>query len=83
MYSLGHLALEQGERERAARLLGAFTALREATGSATRRSILVRDDVAVVESLRSTLGEAAFEAAWAAGRGMGADPKGLGVILIR
>jgi predicted ATPase/class 3 adenylate cyclase/Tfp pilus assembly protein PilF len=66
---LGHLAHHEGASERAARLMGAAEALREALGI-----IVVPNDRAeydrIVESARARLGEATFASAWAEGRAM-------------
>ncbi|GAB4582084.1 MAG: tetratricopeptide repeat protein [Anaerolineales bacterium] len=67
LYSLAHLAWAQGEPARAAKLLGAYTALRETTGSPIRRSILNRDDEQTVASLQELMGEDHFKTAWAEG----------------
>jgi DNA-binding CsgD family transcriptional regulator/Tfp pilus assembly protein PilF len=68
---LAGLIAERGEPERATRLFGASEALLEAVGApryvqAQARVLYER----AVESLRSRLGEEAFEAAWAEGRRM-------------
>jgi hypothetical protein len=60
---------EAGHAPRAARLLGAAWALREATGSLVEPA----DEAAYArctEALRWTLGEAAFAATWDAGRAL-------------
>jgi hypothetical protein len=66
---LGHLAHHEGASARAARLMGAAIALREALGI-----IVVPNDRAeydrIVESARARLGEATFASAWAEGRAM-------------
>jgi len=65
----GHLAAAQGQALRAARLLGAAAALREAMGAPlppVERPEFERS----VAAARALLGEEAFAAAWAEGQGM-------------
>jgi len=66
------VALESGQAERAARLLGASAALHEAIG-AMPPAELPGDLGNGPERARAVLGEAAFEAAWAAGRALSVD----------
>jgi non-specific serine/threonine protein kinase len=69
---LGTVASEQGQPERAARLIGAADALREASG----RSLSPPDRAEHEHqhlALRRALGEAAFAAAWEAGRALSLD----------
>jgi hypothetical protein len=70
LYSLGYLSLAQEDNVPAARLLGVYTKLREATGSSIRRSILKRDDGQTITVLCENLGKEAFETAWAEGHAM-------------
>jgi non-specific serine/threonine protein kinase len=69
---LAGVALARGAPERAATVFGAAEALREASGSARQpvfRAPYARD----VAATRAALGDDAFAAAWAVGRGMGPD----------
>ena len=66
------VALESGQAERAARLLGASAALHEAIG-AMPPADLPGDLGNGPERARAVLGEAAFETAWAAGRAFSID----------
>jgi DNA-binding NarL/FixJ family response regulator len=66
---LAHLALLQGDSERAARLSGAVDAQREAIGAALLPDERA-DHVQTVSTVRFLQGDAAFAAAWAAGRAM-------------
>jgi hypothetical protein len=59
----------QGERERAARLLGATAAQFEAIGAAMWPADQIEYQRNVA-ALRAVLGEAGFAAAWAAGRAL-------------
>ena len=72
LIKLAHLALLQGDSERAARLSGAVDAQREAIGAALLPDERA-DHVQTVSTVRSKQGEAAFSAAWAAGRAMSPD----------
>ena len=66
---LAGVAAARGEKERAAHLFGAADALRQATGS--RPSPSARADAERDRAdLRAVMGEQAFAAAWASGRGM-------------
>jgi non-specific serine/threonine protein kinase len=69
---LGILAALCGEEERAARLLGAAEAYREALGVALTASAWAPLR-APIESAKAVLGEDAFAAAWAAGRRLTLD----------
>jgi tetratricopeptide (TPR) repeat protein len=69
---LAGAAFGQGQIERAARLFGAGAALRERLG-ASLPPIGRRSHDRAVAAVRATLGEAAFEAAWAAGRSLSLD----------
>jgi len=66
------VALESGQAERAARLLGTSAALHEAIG-AMPPDDLPGDLGNGPERARAVLGDAAFEAAWAAGRAFSID----------
>ncbi len=66
---LASMACAQGQPERGARLFGAAQALREAIGAPMPRSDHVAFDPQV-DTLRATLGDAAFVTAWAQGRAM-------------
>ena len=72
LIKLAHLALIQGDTERAARLSGAVDAQREAIGAALLPDERA-DHVQTVSAVRSKQAEAAFSAAWAAGRAMSPD----------
>jgi hypothetical protein len=61
-----------GWAERAARLLGAAAAAREATG-ALLPPVEQPDHDATVQAARVALGEAAFATAWAAGQALTLD----------
>jgi hypothetical protein len=63
------LALNQGQAKRAARLLGAADALREAIGTALSPAQLATHTLDVAR-VRSALGDDRFAAAWAEGRAM-------------
>jgi predicted ATPase/class 3 adenylate cyclase len=67
--ALGAVAAYQGDAERAAHLLGAAEARREATG-ATLPGWLRKSHDACVEETKKRLGEAAFAIAWSAGRAL-------------
>jgi predicted ATPase/DNA-binding CsgD family transcriptional regulator len=69
---LGVVAAGGGLAEQAARLLGAGEAQHEQTGLAMMRTTLVGRDAAVAE-MRARLGDAAFEAAWDAGRALSVE----------
>jgi len=64
---LAGMAVAQQHLERAARLLGAAETLREAIGAPLSSRERVRYD-RDVSAMRAGLGEAAFAAAWAAGK---------------
>ena len=66
---LAYLAAARGEAERAARLAGAASALREAIGAEIDAGIRAEHD-RLVAGLRDTLGDDRFEAAWSAGHGL-------------
>jgi DNA-binding CsgD family transcriptional regulator len=66
------VALESGQAERAARLLGASAALHEAIGAVPPAG-LPGDLGDGPQRARAVLGEAAFEVAWAAGRAFSVD----------
>jgi predicted ATPase/class 3 adenylate cyclase/Tfp pilus assembly protein PilF len=66
---LGGVAMAQGQPERGARLLSAAEALFDAYGHAMNPTARDRHDREVTTA-REQLGEAAFAAAWEAGRGM-------------
>jgi predicted ATPase/DNA-binding CsgD family transcriptional regulator len=66
---LGEIAAACGEAERAARLFGAAEALRERLGT-NLVPRLVAEYAAILAPVRAVLGEAAFAAAWNAGRAM-------------
>jgi len=68
----GELAQEEGRPERAARLWGAADALREADAAPPWPGD-ARDYDRLVAAARAGLGPRAFDAAWAAGRALGAD----------
>ncbi len=65
--NLAYADIEQGNPDRAVRLLGAADAMREAA-SARRPFTEEPEQAAYLERLRAELGSAAFDAAWAAGR---------------
>jgi predicted ATPase/DNA-binding CsgD family transcriptional regulator len=65
---LASVAAQVRQWERAARLFGAAEALREAVGASEPRHHVRYDQT--VARVRSGLGEAAFSAAWAAGRAL-------------
>ncbi len=67
--AFGFIAVERGETDRAARLLGAAETLRELAGAAMLSYERAEYD-AFVARLRASLAPAAFESAWAAGRTM-------------
>ncbi|HLW58299.1 MAG TPA: tetratricopeptide repeat protein [bacterium] len=69
LLALARTAHGRGQNERAARLFGAVAALRESTGIGPAPSDLAEDDRAVT-ALRAAMGDVAFAAAWAEGRGM-------------
>ena len=66
---LAAVAVGQGRAARAARCLGAVTAVREATGIAAPLFERVRRE-SVTGAARARTGEEAFTAAWAEGRAM-------------
>jgi predicted ATPase len=75
LYALTGLAIvtaELGPPERAARLLGAQAAAREAYGNRLSPRRRVAYDAALA-NVRATLGEPAFSASWAAGMSLGLD----------
>lgn len=67
--NMAFVAVERGQADRAARLLGAATAIREAAGAS-----MAFDEVPelerFVERLRAVLPDRDFDAAWAAGRAL-------------
>jgi tetratricopeptide (TPR) repeat protein len=65
--AFANLASARGRHERAARLFGAVEALYEAADSAPAD---LADTAPHIRATRAALGEAAFEAAWTAGRAM-------------
>jgi hypothetical protein len=67
--ALGRVVAAQGHLERAARLYGAVTALRETLHTPLRPIWRAEMDRAVTAA-RAALGEEAFAAAWAQGRAM-------------
>ena len=67
---LAGVALDRGRPERAARLLGAATALAEATGVVILERVDREQAERDVAGARVALGEAAFAAAWDTGRGL-------------
>jgi predicted ATPase len=69
---LAALAIRQDEPERAARLLGAITALRETLGEATVPAIR-RHHNARIAAVRARLSHDRFEALWEEGRAMNPD----------
>jgi DNA-binding NarL/FixJ family response regulator len=69
---LGILAALCGEAERAAHLLGAAEVYRELLG-VPFPAVVSSDYQAPIEAAKATLGEAAFAAAWAAGRQLTID----------
>jgi hypothetical protein len=68
--ALGRLSVLVGQPERGARLLGAVEALCDLTGAQILASERHRSAVAAA---RLVLGEPAFAAAWAEGRGLRLD----------
>ena len=70
--SFAHLAITRGDHVRAARLFGAAEALRDVAG-AQMTSLERTEYDAEVDRLRQALDTAAFQAAWAEGRGMTVD----------
>ena len=67
--ALAAIAAAQEQVVRAARLWGAANSLREASGATISPSDRAKNDQAITAA-RAQLGEAAFAAAWAAGRAM-------------
>jgi hypothetical protein len=67
------LALDAGEQVQAARWLGAREALREQRFALDHYPFMVRRRAAIVAVLKAGLGDAAFAAAWGAGRAMDED----------
>jgi predicted ATPase len=65
------LAADSGDDARAARWLGAREALRERRFALDHYPFMRRHRAALAAQLRERLGNAGFEAAWAAGRAMG------------
>ncbi len=65
--NLAYLYVDRGETERAVRLLGAADRIRE-TSDQHRAFTEEPEQARYVERLRASLGAAAFEAGWAAGR---------------
>ena len=63
------MATMQGQPERAARLFGASDALRDEMGTPLSPTVRTDHDHAS-KTAHATLGEDAFEAAWAAGHAM-------------
>jgi hypothetical protein len=67
--NFAYVAIERGQGPRAARLLGAATAIREATGQQ-----MAFDEVpeleGFIERLRGSMPAADYEANWAAGRAL-------------
>jgi non-specific serine/threonine protein kinase len=73
LMGLAGVAMQRGEPVRAARLWGSSEPLQEATGLTPANSPFNRsqfDYDGVLATMRSQLGDAAFEAAWAEGRAM-------------
>lgn len=70
--AIADLACARGEVDRAARLCGAVESLRETIG-VPRPPVHQADFDRVVETARSTPGEASFAAAWSEGRAMGVE----------
>jgi hypothetical protein len=68
--ALGRLAVAAGQADRGARLFGAIEALCEVTGAQVLAS---EDQRRAVGEARGALGEEAFAAAWAEGRGLRLD----------
>jgi tetratricopeptide (TPR) repeat protein len=66
---LASLRAAQGDLSEAARLFGAAEALLEA-GEIPDTATILDDHRAVIDTIRAALGEEAFAAAWAAGRGL-------------
>ena len=66
------LALNDGRTDDVARLLGAADGLRDEVGIPIWGPRLSRFET-LVESVRNTAGDAAFEAAWLEGRALGFD----------
>jgi non-specific serine/threonine protein kinase len=69
LLGLAALAAQEGGPERAARLWGAAAALREAHGLHLPALLRARSE-GYAAAARAQVGEAAFAAAWAAGRAM-------------
>ena len=70
------LATDKREPERAARLLGAAEALREAIGLTREPSVATADGVSykpILAQIQTTLGAEQFDAAWNAGRSLSLD----------
>ena len=67
--NFAYACAERGDAGRAARLLGAADAIREASGQ-VRAFTEEPEQTSYVNRVRESLGAAAFEAAWAAGRSM-------------
>jgi tetratricopeptide (TPR) repeat protein len=67
--NIAYVAIEQGEAQRAARLLGAAEAIREATGI-TMTFDEVPELERFIERLRVSMPASDFDAAWAAGRSL-------------
>ncbi len=70
--AMAMIVLARGDPVRAARLTGAMTALREQIGAYLEEPLRPRFD-RMLAAIRSALSDAAFEAAWAAGREMTLD----------
>jgi predicted ATPase/class 3 adenylate cyclase len=67
--NVAYLCMERGSNERAVRLLGAADAIREAADA--RMAFDEEPEYAAsLDRLRAAVGEAAFDAAWSAGRAM-------------
>jgi predicted ATPase/DNA-binding CsgD family transcriptional regulator len=69
---LGEVAAARGDLERAARIYGAVDSMRQAIGFARALDEVDRYEQELA-LIRETLGEAAFLAAWEAGRGLDVD----------
>ena len=67
--NIAYVAVEHGEPDRAARLLGAADAIREASG-AQMAFDEEPEHAAYLERLRTAMAPVAFEAAWTAGRAL-------------
>ena len=67
--NVAYVHVEQGEPERAVRLLGAADAIRDASGQ-HRAFTEEPEQTAYVDRLRQLLGASGFEAGWAAGRAL-------------